>query len=96
MGIINGIDNNTWNPATDPRLEHNYDVGSLHKKALNKADLQRQLGLQVRDDCPLLGFVGRLAEQKGLELMLPVLEQVSAYLVDCWDVACLIIYPKPR
>ena len=78
VGIINGIDNSTWNPATDPRLKHNYDVGSLHKKALNKADLQRQLGLQVRDDCPLLGFVGRLAEQKGLELILPVLKQVLA------------------
>lgn len=76
VGIINGIDNGIWNPATDPRLEHNYDTDSLERKALNKADLQRQLGLQVRDDCPLLGFVGRLAEQKGLELMLPVLEQV--------------------
>lgn len=78
VGILNGIDNNVWDPATDRYLEHRYDTASLDGKLLNKSALQRDLGLQERDDLPLLGFVGRLAEQKGLELMLPVLEQVLA------------------
>ena len=78
VGILNGIDNNVWDPASDSYLEHRYDAGSLHKKVLNKTKLQQALGLQVRSDLPLLGFVGRLAQQKGLELLLPVLEQILA------------------
>ena len=78
VGILNGIDNNTWNPSSDPLLAHNYDLDSLDGKAQNKSALQAQTGLEVRNDRPLLGFVGRLAEQKGLELMLPVLEEVIA------------------
>ncbi len=78
VGVLNGIDSSTWDPSADPYLEHPYDVGSLEKKALNKSALQQALGLEPRADCPLLGFVGRLVEQKGLELMLPVLEQILA------------------
>lgn len=78
VGILNGIDSSTWDPAADPYLEHTYDATSLANKALNKSGLQRDLGLAPREDCPLLGFVGRLVEQKGLELMLPVLEQILA------------------
>lgn len=76
VGILNGIDSAIWNPAADPLLAHRYDAQALDGKALNKAVLQGDLGLQVRDDCPLLGFVGRLVEQKGLELLLPVLGQL--------------------
>lgn len=76
VGILNGIQSHIWDPACDPHLEQVYDVSSLPDKALNKTGLQRELGLQVREDCPLLGFVGRLVEQKGLELILPVLEQL--------------------
>ena len=76
VGVLNGIDSGTWDPAADPHLEQPYDAGSLDKKALNKSGLQQALGLESRADCPLLGFVGRLVEQKGLELMLPVLEQM--------------------
>ncbi len=79
LGVLNGIDSELWNPARDAYLEHTYDSTSLEEgKALNKCALQRSLGLQVRKDCPLLGFVGRLVEQKGLELMLPVMEQILA------------------
>lgn len=78
VGILNGIDNDTWDPARDVYLEHCYDASSLDKKALNKSSLQQALGLQPRDDCPLVGFIGRLVEQKGLELILPVLEQILA------------------
>lgn len=78
LGILNGIDATIWNPASDAYLEYCYDRDSLDKKALNKTALQVALGLEARTDCPLLGFVGRLVEQKGLELILPVLEQVLA------------------
>src|SRR5690606_38699616 len=71
LGILNGIQSDVWDPARDPHLRQNYDSGSLDKKVLNKTALQQELGLQPRLDCPLLGFVGRLVEQKGLELMLP-------------------------
>ena len=76
VGILNGIDNNIWDPAHDPYLEHPFDATSLDGKSRNKADLQCTLGLASRTDIPLLGFVGRLVEQKGLELLLPVLEQI--------------------
>ncbi len=76
VGILNGIDHGVWNPATDPYLEHHYDVANLEGKALEKAALQRSLGLAVLDDRPLLGIVGRLVEQKGLELILPALGDI--------------------
>ena len=76
VGILNGIDADTWNPATDAYIEQRYDARSLDAKAVNKRALQQALGLEERGDLPLLGFVGRLTQQKGLELMLPVLEQV--------------------
>ena len=76
VGILNGIDHSVWDPATDPLLEHHYDETSLDGKHRNKAALQQSLGLHCRGDLPLLGFVGRLTEQKGLELLLPVLDQV--------------------
>jgi starch synthase len=75
-GILNGIGSDAWDPATDQYLTQNYDAASVERKALNRRTLQRELGLRERDDCPLLGFVGRLVEQKGLELMLPVLAEL--------------------
>jgi starch synthase len=78
VGVLNGIDNSVWDPGADPYLEQPYDAGSLDKKALNKSALQQALGLEPREDRPLLGFIGRLVAQKGLELLLPVLEQILA------------------
>lgn len=76
VGILNGIDHSVWNPASDRYLEYTYDADTLDQKAANKAGLLRDLGLPERHDCPLIGFVGRLAEQKGLELILPILEDI--------------------
>ena len=76
LGILNGIDTATWNPRADALIPHAYGPGDLEGKARNRTELQRRVGLQVRDDRPLLGFIGRLVEQKGLELMLPVLDEV--------------------
>jgi starch synthase len=75
-GILNGIDSNIWNPATDPYLYRNYSAGRLADKAANKTGLQRQLGLESRNDLPLLAVVSRLTEQKGLDLLLEAVPQV--------------------
>mgnify|MGYP001820750436 CR=1 FL=1 len=76
VGILNGIDTRTWDPSSDAYIEQRYDVESLAAKSVNKQALQQAFGLALRDDVPLLGFIGRLTEQKGLELMLPVLEEL--------------------
>ena len=70
VGILNGIDEAEWDPATDPRLPVRYDSGHLDAKAANKAALQAELGLEPRSDVPLFVIVSRLTEQKGLDLVL--------------------------
>ncbi|MGH8517961.1 MAG: glycogen synthase, partial [Panacagrimonas sp.] len=70
-GIVNGIDADTWNPAADPMLFQAYDVHTLTAgKRDNKRALQAQLGLEISDARPLFGFIGRLAAQKGVDLLL--------------------------
>ncbi len=78
VGILNGIDTDVWDPAGDSNLEYPYDLDTLHVKVENKRALQGAIGLEEVADRPLIGFIGRLYEQKGLELILPVLEQVLA------------------
>lgn len=74
VGITNGIDQNVWNPATDGLIDANYDVSSWRAgKLANKVSLQNQFQLEQSDELPLIGLVGRLAEQKGWDLILPVL-----------------------
>ncbi len=75
-GILNGIDTREWNPATDRHLRQTYSSRRLEHKAANKAALQQELGLEQRDDLPLLGVVSRLTEQKGLDLLLEVAPQL--------------------
>jgi len=75
-GILNGMDGGQWDPATDPHLAENYDAGTVAEgKAACKADLQEGLGLPVEPRVPLVGFVGRLADQKGLDLVGEVIQQ---------------------
>jgi len=75
-GILNGIDPQQWDPAADEHLAANYDAGSfVEGKAQNKRALQQELGLPVRADVPLLGFVGRLTEQKGIDLVAEVMQR---------------------
>lgn len=80
-GILNGIDTDEWNPGTDPHLACNYNRRTVHNKIKNKLALQAELGLSVSTDTPLIGFVGRLVDQKGLDL---ILEQMNRFLnLDC-------------
>lgn len=69
-GILNGIDTSIWNPAADPHIPHAFSVDDLAGKAQCKAELQREVGLPVNPDVPLVGSVGRLDPQKGVELLL--------------------------
>jgi starch synthase len=77
-GILNGIDTETWNPATDARIARRYDANSLDAKAENKAALQRRLHLPVDDDLPLLGAVGRFTHQKGIDLLAAAADELVA------------------
>ncbi|CAL1366369.1 unnamed protein product [Linum trigynum] len=68
-GITNGIDVNEWNPSSDKHLEAHYSADDLSGKVQNKIALQKELGLPVRPECPLIGFIGRLDYQKGVDLI---------------------------
>ncbi|MEO1530171.1 MAG: glycogen synthase GlgA, partial [Planctomycetota bacterium] len=76
VGIANGIDIDEWNPKTDVKLPARFDADSWQDgKAFNKDSLQSEFGLGTSRDTPLIGLVGRLAEQKGWDLILPVIER---------------------
>ncbi|MCC6473946.1 MAG: glycogen synthase GlgA [Burkholderiales bacterium] len=77
-GILNGIDDVTWNPATDPHIAARYDRDRLEAKARNKEALQARLGLAADPTLPLLGFVGRLAWQKGIDLLVEAAPRLAA------------------
>ncbi|MEZ6094120.1 MAG: glycogen synthase GlgA [Pirellulaceae bacterium] len=75
-GILNGIDNDVWNPNIDPHLSQKYSVANWREgKQKNKKTLQIQLGLEESPERPLIGIVGRLASQKGWDLIIPVMQQ---------------------
>ncbi|MEQ1620537.1 MAG: glycogen synthase GlgA [Methylococcales bacterium] len=82
FGIINGIDTDQWNPATDNYIAEHYDVNSIDKKAVNKASLQQRLGLPVDDSIPVFGLISRLVEQKGIDLLLDYLPELFAMPVQ--------------
>jgi starch synthase len=72
-GILNGIDAESWNPATDPYLPIHFDGESIGKRLEIKATLQQHFGLPVNPDVPLLAWVGRLVQQKGTDLLLDIM-----------------------
>jgi len=76
-GILNGIDTDAWNPASDPHLAQPYDASSLDRKASNKRALQRRLNLEPSDEL-LIGLVGRLTHQKGIDLVAAAAHELAA------------------
>jgi starch synthase len=75
-GILNGIDTTVWDPAHDALIPERYDATTLERKAANKKALQIRFGLAPRHDVPLLGAVTRLTPQKGIDLLLDIVDAV--------------------
>lgn len=78
QGILNGIDVAGFDPTTDKRIAANYTVEDRSGKAVCKAELQEELGLEVRDDRPLMVMVTRLTRQKGMDLVMYALDRILA------------------
>lgn len=89
-GIVNGMDVTEWNPKTDKYLPVKYDRNTVFEgKAAAKAALQAEMGLPVDPTAPLFGYIGRLEEQKGVDILLAVSGAVSsAVLCFCYRLAC--------
>ncbi len=77
-GILNGIDTEVWNPATDPLLAAHFDAASPSSRRPNKAALQRRMGLRVDRNAMIFGVVSRLSWQKGLDMVLEGIETILA------------------
>jgi starch synthase len=80
FGILNGIDTELYDPATDPHIAVQFDVNSIEKRAANKVALQEAAGLPVRSDVPLISLVARLTDQKGLDLVGAIAEALTREL----------------
>jgi starch synthase len=77
-GILNGIDDTIWNPATDKLIATPFDAGHLAGRPINKLALQTHFGLERNPDALLLGVISRLSWQKGLDMLLPALDTLLA------------------
>lgn len=78
VGILNGLDPEAWNPRTDPALAAPFDAETLERRAENKRAAQQAFGLPVKPEVPLFAFIGRLIEQKGVDLLLRAAEALFA------------------
>ncbi len=78
-GIINGIDTELYNPETDKQITQNFSADTLDKRQANKIALQEEVGLEINSNAFLIGIVSRLVEQKGIDLILQVLDRFMAY-----------------
>jgi len=78
-GIVNGIDTEAWHPARDPYLVKNYNIDTLADKRANQEALEHAFGLPPRPDAMLIGMIGRLVEQKGIDLLLGALPELVTW-----------------
>ncbi|NEQ50587.1 MAG: glycogen synthase GlgA [Leptolyngbya sp. SIO3F4] len=78
-GIVNGIDLEAFNPATDKQIAQTYTSETLEKRTTNKTALQKEMGLEIDDSRFLIGLVSRLVEQKGIDLILQTMDRFLAY-----------------
>lgn len=83
LGILNGIDYDEWNPMTDATMAVNFDVEHLEDREPNKVELARAFGLEYKPSVPLFGFVGRLFEQKGIDILLQSLTALAQDDIQC-------------
>ena len=85
FGILNGIDTELYNPATDPHIAVRFDVNSMEKRAGNKAALQEEAHLPLRPNVPLVGCISRLIDQKGFDLIAaiadPMIQQLGCQFI---------------
>jgi starch synthase len=77
-GIVNGIDPREWDPTRDPHIAKPFSAASFADKAINKLALQREVNLPTGDERPLIGMVGRLVHQKGVDLVLEALPKLTS------------------
>ena len=75
-GITNGIDYDEFNPKTDKFIKQNYDINSIKNKVINKTELQKELGLTVDENIPMMAMVTRLTHQKGLDLLVNISDRL--------------------
>jgi len=76
-GILNGIDTSLWDPSSDPLIKKNFDKISLESRVENKLELQKEFGLKVDANTPLLAFIGRMDRQKGIDLVINALKDLK-------------------
>ncbi len=81
-GVLNGADYSIWSPSTDRYIPVRYDIDNLNGKRRNKAELQHEFDLAIRPAVPLLGFVSRLTDQKGLDILVPAIESLLDEIDD--------------
>jgi starch synthase len=95
VGIVNGIDYDVYDPANDKGIYSQYDVHTLEQKVKNKTELQRRLGLPVREDVPVIALVSRLVGPKGLDLIERMLQdlvkQAAAAGKESYDIQLVIL-----
>jgi starch synthase len=75
-GITNGIDYDEFNPKTDKFIKQNYDINSIENKVINKTELQKELGLTVDENIPMIAMVTRLTHQKGIDLLVNISDRL--------------------
>lgn len=79
VGIVNGIDTEVYNPAKDAYLKQNFTPETIEKRLANKIALQEEVGLQVSRNAFVMGMVTRLVEQKGIDLVMQILDRFLTY-----------------
>lgn len=79
FGILNGIDTAEYDPARDPYLDTPFSIEQLDRRLVNKLALQREAGLRQDAQLPLIGYIGRLTDQKGLDLIVAIVEHLLRY-----------------
>ena len=75
-GILNGLDYTAWNPGTDKKIFRKYSVQTIDDRYVNKEKLQKETGLKIDRDCPMIGLISRLADQKGLDLVAKIIDEL--------------------